>query len=225
MATIVNSITFGVFVERIRKYLSNGWPDISDALTDNEVLTYVYDAIAAAIVKSAETKFNIDGIYPSQDGFITTYSFPSSTLNFDEDAQYYWLLLPHPPVNLPLGVSIKSPFIAGMGRKSFPLIAMHAYQKGYNFELPTPNYGGFYEVEAGVMNIYVDNINLLTKPWTIKVPMLSPRSKTGSDDDVINIPDDTLSLAFDMVTQKLTNRLNRPHTAANTGEPRFTEQP
>ena len=49
MGAIINNITFGVFVERIKKFCENNWPDQKLDVTSNEILLYVYEGIGAAI--------------------------------------------------------------------------------------------------------------------------------------------------------------------------------
>ena len=190
---------------------------------------YTYEALGEVITQQANNQYTATGIYPDQDSFVTTYSFACSTLTYDISSQIHTLTLPFPPINIPLGYSIKSPYFTGTGApgKSAPLAVIHAYQKGYAALLPTPDdIPGSYDVEGDQMHIYVDNGLMLTlTPWTLKIPMLSARSRTGSDDDLINLPDGEMSMVFDIVIQKLANKWNRPRTQANTGAPRTTETP
>lgn len=225
---MIQTVSFSQLSERIKRWLSNNWPDIADTTTNNEIYLFIYEAIGEVITQSANQKYQAEGIYPSQDSFVTTYSFACSTLKYDFGTQISSLTLPFPPINLPLGYSIKSPWFSGTGApgKTFPLIPINGYQKGYAFELPTPNgVAGYYEVEGDQMSIHSEGIILTNTGWALKIPMLSARSRSGSDDDLINLPDGEMSMVFDMVTQKLANKLNRPRTQANTGAPRFTEQP
>lgn len=227
MATLISTQSWGQMLERIKKYLSNNWPDIADSYTDNELALYAFEGVAEAMVQHAELKYKLEGVYPDQEGFITRYTFAASAISQDIISQVYSLTLPLPPVNLPLGVSIKSPFWTGFNAPSFPWIAVHAYQRGYNFELPTPDFGTFYYVEGNTLYIDIRNalVDLQNSGWTANIPMLSARPRTGSDDDLINLPDDEMSIAFDMIIQKLVARVNRPRTQANTGAPRLTEAP
>jgi hypothetical protein len=224
---MIATVSFGQLIERVRRWLSNQWPDIADTTTNNEVALYVYEAIGEVITQQANQQYTATGIYPDQDSFVTNYSFPCTTLSYNFSSQVHTLTLPFPPINLPLGYSIKAPYFSGIGApgKSAPLLPVHGYQKGYSSELPMPDdVAATYEVEGNQMNIYVTSGIMLTLTgWTLNIPMLSARSKTGSDDDLINLPDGEMSMVFDIVTGKLANKLNRPRTQANTGAPRFTE--
>lgn len=225
MGTILTSITFGKAVERIQKFLANNYADISNNVDDNEILMYFFGAAGEIIEHDANQKYAVEGIYPGQDSFITTYTFAASTLTYDWDVGNYTLTLPFPPVNLPLGYSIKSPVFVGMGGISFPLLPIQAYQRGYDRQLPFPDFGGSYQVEGDQMTIDAPNVDLLNSGWTLKVPMLSPRSKTGNDTDIIQMPDAALEMVFDMVVERLVNRKRQPMNTANTGVDRYTEKP
>ncbi len=224
---MIATVSFGQLIERVRRYLSNQWPDVADTTTSNEIALYIFEAIGEVITQQAGQKYAAEGIYPSQDSFVTTYAFPCSGMTYDLTSQIHTITLPFPPINLPLGYSIKSPYFAGTNApgKSSPLMPIQGYQKGYWSALPMPDsWPGTYEVEGNLMNVYVNNGIMLTiSGWTLKIPMLSARSRTGSDDDLINLPDGEMSMVFDLVIGKLTNKLNRPRTAAATGQPRFTE--
>jgi hypothetical protein len=221
---MITTITYKKFAERIQKFLANNWPDIANTITPNELYMYVFGSMAVMIETDANQKYQLEGVYPSQDGFVTTYAFAMSDLSFDYDSLEYALTLPFPPVNLPLGYSIKTPHFTGGGGPSFALIPVHAYQWGYQNQLPTPDFGGFYKVENSAMTIIAPNVDLINSGWTLKVPMLSPRSATGADTDIINMPDGALEQVFNMVVEKLLNRKQQPMTNVNAGVERYTER-
>jgi hypothetical protein len=222
---IITTVTFDKEVERIQKFLANNYADIANNITDNEILIYWFGAAGEVIEHDANQKYVLEGIYPSQDSFITTYSFPASAFTYDWDLGNYTITLPFPPVNLPLGYSIKSPMFVGMGAQSFPLLPIMAYQRGYDSQLPFPDYGGSYWVEGDQFTIQAPNVDLLTSGWTLRIPMLSPRSKTGSGSDIIQLPDGAREMIFDMAIERLVNRKNRPQNNVNSGVDRYTEKP
>ena len=214
MANVLNTITWAVAAERIQRRIFNGWPSIAANITANETYLYLYEAIAAVITQKSEKGLAIEGIRAIPEGFITTYTF--TTLARDTTTGYYTVSLPQPPVGLPLGYSIVSPYFAQSGITSYPLIAVHPFQRGYYGKLPTPNYGAYYFVENSVM--YIDMVgNDPVSAGTLYVPMQSPRSATGQDTDVINMPDEAMSMVFDMVVKKLTDRLDVPADNVNDG--------
>ena len=161
-----------MFFERVQKFLANNYPDVSNNITNNEISLYMYGEAGVVIEDEANKKYQLEGIYPDQEGFITTYSFPASDFTYNWDTLEYAVTLPFPIVNLPLGVSIKSPYFTGGGGVSLPLFALHAYQRGYDNQLPSPDIGLVYYAENMTMTIRSPKIDLVSSGWTLKVPML-----------------------------------------------------
>lgn len=214
MAVLINSITWAVAAERIKRRLYNGWPSIAENTTPNEIYLYLYEAIATVITQKSERGLAVEGIRAIPEGFITTYSFTNFTK--DQIRGYYTVTLQQPPVGLPLGYSIISPYFATVGQVSYPLIAIHPFQRGYYDKLPSPNFGVYYFVENSTffMDFKGQDTSIV---GTLYIPMLSPRGATGQDTDVINIPDEAMSMVFDMVVQKLTQRLEVISDTINDG--------
>jgi len=222
---MITSINFGMFTERVKRFLANNWPNTTLDVTSNEILLYMFEAVGSAIVNSSKENFREVGLNLVSEGFITNYSFDTSTLSYDINTGDYYVTLPAPPVNLPLGYSISAPYFSGAQAKSYPLLAIQPFNRGYALKMPTPNYGVYYWVEGSILKIDSQGADLKNSGLTLNVPMQSPRSSTGSDDDVINIPDDQMSNVFDMVVAKLVDRMNRPKDNVNDGSPHYTEQP
>jgi len=214
---MITQVTFGVFVERIKRYLSNGWPDIADNYTSNEILLYVYEALATAITTSAKESYKVDGIYSTYEGFITTFSFAASAFTRDAKTGYFKVTLPAPPVGLPLGYSIKAPTFVGDGAESYPLIFLQSFNRANALKMPTPNFGIYCWPENRTLFLYANGQNLMALPQTLNVPMLTARGATGSDTDVINAPDDDIEMAFKIVIDNITGRVDRPKTLTNAG--------
>ncbi len=211
---IINQITYKVAAERIERRLFNGWPSIAANITSNEIYLYLYEAVAAVIIQQSNLNIRVDGVRSIPEGFITTYKY--STFSKDYNTGLYYITLQAPPINLPLGYSIISPYFANNSNVSSPLILVSSYQRGYNKLLPTPNFGIYAYVEGSTMFIDTNGTDI-TLLGTLYVPMLSARSATGNDTDVINIPDDAMSTVFDIVIQKLTQRLQIPQDNVNDG--------
>jgi hypothetical protein len=214
MATAIQSITFGVAAERIKRRIFNGYPTVAENLSNNELYLYLYEAIALVIVQTSEKGLQVEGARSIPEGFITTYKFTSFTK--DITTGYYSVVLPHPPVGLPLGYSIVSPYFAANGTTSFPLIAVNPFQRGYYDKIASPNYGVFYFVENNDLYIDFRGKDALSA-GSLYIPMLSPRPVTGNDTDLINLPDDAMSMVFDIVVNKLTQRIQMPTDEINDG--------
>ena len=44
MANTIATVSFGQFVERVKRWLSNNWSDIADTTTSNEIILYLWEA-------------------------------------------------------------------------------------------------------------------------------------------------------------------------------------
>lgn len=216
MANALNNITFQVFAERVKRRIFNGYPSIAENTTNNEIYLYFYEACGVAITRMSNSNLQVEGVRSIPEGFLTTYKF--STFTKDYARGWYSVTLQQPPVNLPLGYSIVSPYFGNAGFVGYPLIAVHPFQRGYYSKLPTPNFGGYYFVENNIF--YVDTVGAdINSVGSLYVPMLSPRTATGSDTDTINMPDDAFSMVFDIVVQKLTQRLEIKKDRETDGKP------
>jgi len=222
---IIGTSTFGQFFDRVKKFLQNNWSDVKFDLTDNDIGMYTYECIGAVIAQMSERAFQEVGIRSVPEGFITTYKFTGADMSQDKDTGYYSLTLPSPPVGLPLGISLQSITFAKQGQVSFPVIWVNPYQKGFYDRIATPNFGVYGWVEGSTLFLNTQAFDLIGADLSIRVPMLSTRTATGSADDIMNVPDDALSMIFDMVVQKLTAKESKPRDNVNDGSPHITEQP
>ena len=213
MGATIQNITFSVFTTRVKRRLFNGYPSIAENVSDREIQLYFYEAAGQVMVRMSEKGMAMDGVRSIPEGFITTYKFTTFTKN--DDTNYYQITLPQQPIGLPLGYSIIDPYFASKGVKSIPLFALDAHQRGYNHFMPTPNIGVAYFVENSTL--YLDTKNISPNGQTLYVPMLSTRSATGLDSDIINVPDDAMAMIFDIVINKLTARLQVATDDVNDG--------
>jgi len=222
---MITGVTFGVFCERVKRRLSNGWPTIKFNITDNEILLYFYGSAATVIKNTSDAAYRVDGIRSAPEGFLTNYQFLGSAITWDKNSGMYTVPLLAPPVDLPLGYSVKSPYFSGYQSESYPLIAMHSFNRGYAMKLPTPNYGVYYRVTGQTFEMDSRGYDLVNSNLTLNIPMLSPRSATGNFTDLINMPDEAIEMAFEMVIKELTERQNTPTDRVNDGNNQFTQQP
>jgi hypothetical protein len=219
---MITNITYKVFIEQIQRRLQNDFPSNEFTATDNEIALYIFQALATAITTAANQAYAVEGIYTTPEAFITTFRIPATDFTRDDDTGQYIATLPHPPLNLPLGYSVLAPTLVGKAQKSFPLIAINGYQKGYAFKMAMPEYGIYYEIEGNKMFITSEDLELKQSGLKLNVSMLSPRGK-GSDDETINAPDDILTQVFDAVIARLTQRVNTPKDTINDGANKKTE--
>ena len=222
---MINQVTFKVFFERVKRRLSNGWPNIKFNITDNEIALYLYGCAATVITQTSDKSYSIDGIRSAPEGFITNYKFTGSQITYSNDNGLYTVTLTAPPVGLPLGYSIKSPYFSGGGAESYPLIAVHSFNRGYALKLPTPNFGVYYRVTGSSFEMETQGFDLINSGLNLNIPMLTARSATNNYSDVINMSDEAIEMVFDMVIKELTERMNTPTDMVNDGNKQYSQQP
>lgn len=222
---MITTLTYDTFIERIKKRLANGWPNIKFSITDNEILMYVYEATATAITMLSTQGLKLDGIRAVPEGFLTTYKIAASSFVQDTNTSYFSVAMPAPLINLPLGYSISEPYFAGAGVPGLPIILVHARQKGFWNKIPTPDYGVYAWVEGLSFIMDGRGLNLALSGQTLYLRMLSPRSATGNTSDVMTMPDEAIKMVFDLVIDELTKRLQTPKDKTNDGNPQYTQQP
>lgn len=214
---MITGITFGVLIERVKRYLSNGWPDIADNYTSNEIMLYIYGALADTLAKSSSMSFTLNGIYNTPEGTLTDFSFPASGFTRDPNTGYFKVTLPAPPINIPLGYSIKAPTFVGNASESYPVIWLEAYNRSVSLKMPTPNFGIYSWVKNRILFLSAEGQNLMTSGLTLSIPMMTARSVSGLDTDLINAPDEMIELAFEMTIDTITGRVDRPKILTNMG--------
>lgn len=220
---MLTSVTYEIFCERVKRRLAAGWPNIKFNVTDNEILLYLYEDAATVIVQMSNGGLSIDGIRTIPEGAVTTYSYTGVQIGYDPNSGLHSINLPGPPVNLPLGYSINDPYLVASGQRSYPLIAVSSYQRGYYDKIPMPSYGILYWAEGSVMYMDARGKDLIGA--TLKVPMLSSRSASGQMTDPINMPDDAMERVFNMVIERLTPRAVAPRDKVNDGNMELSQQP
>lgn len=215
---MISTVTYGTFIEQIKKRLFNNWPSADQAnLSNNEVALYVFQAIATVMTTLANQRYSVEGIYSTSEAFITTYKIALSTATKDTDTNDYSVALPHPPLNLPMGFSVQTPKYAKGNGVLTSLMLIDSYAKGYATSMIEKPTGDYYYVEGSKLLI-VTSTDLIATGWKLLVPMLSSRSATGAETDTINLSDEALSMVFDIVVAKLQQRLGIPVDLVNDGK-------
>lgn len=219
---MIKQITYGVFAELVQRRLQNDFPNSDFTVTENEIFLYTYPAIAQVITAQAGQYYAVEGIFPDLNSFNLTYKFDLSTaLTKDVDTGDYYLTLPQVPVGLPEGVSIKSPTIIGSGKRSYPLIYISGNSRNYALKMPTPSFGGYWYYEASKLVIITPE-NLLTIGKKLSVTMIASRGQNTTD--VMNLSDEAFAAVFDLVINKLTQRIMQPKDLVNDGVDKKTDK-
>jgi hypothetical protein len=105
------TITKRTLIERIQLHVANNFPNDDSSLTDKQVLLYVDQALAFAIVGQIWNNAKLEGSIATPEAYISTYVIDSLTK--DHNTNDWYGTLPQPPVSLPLGLSVTDAFFAG----------------------------------------------------------------------------------------------------------------
>lgn len=212
MASVV-SYTKAVFIERLKRHMNDGFPNASFGASDKEILLYIDEAVAFALVGQAYEGAKMEGSLVVPEGYLFTYSL---SLLQDNNTNEWYTTLPQPPVSLPLGYSINRVYFAsaanGVGQEVLPI---NAKRRGYRNNMPRPS-GAEYWVEGNKLWVTANDGSPLTG-LTLYVNMA--KSRTDDINEVMNFPDDIIEGVFNKVVAKLTNRLQLPKDIINDNLP------
>ena len=201
-------------IERVKRHVASGFPNDEFAISDNEILFLIDDAVAFAIKGMAFEHAKIEGVLAVPEAFQITFEL--DPLVQDTNTGYWYATLPQPPISLPLGYSINQCYFAGAQfGKSSNIMPLSAKRSAYREDLPMPR-GTFYWVENDKIWVWATNNQPLSN-MTVFVQMPSPRSE--SKDDVMNIPEDALTTIWASVTGELLKRYGIPDDVISDGLP------
>jgi hypothetical protein len=219
---MIKTVTYGAFAELVERRLANDFASSEFTVTENEIFLYLYPAIAQVITAQAAQYYAVEGIYPDLNSFNLTYKFDLSTaLTKDNDSGDYYLTLPQVPVGLPEGVAIKSPTLIGSGKRSYPLIYISANTRNFALKMPTPAFGGYWYYEGSKL-VIITSENLITSGKKLSVTMIASRGQNTAD--AMNLSDEAFSSVFDIVINKLTQRIMQPRDLQNDGVDKKTDK-
>lgn len=192
-------------IERIKKHVSDGFPNDDFAPSTNEIMLYLDQAIAFAIVGKAYENAKIEGVLAVPEAFHVTYNL--GIMSQDDTTNEWFATLPQPPLSLPLGYSISDVYFAtpSMGRSesAFPTKVKTV---GYDRYLPQPS-GTSYRVENSIIWVKSSNGNPLSGA-TLYVQM--PVNRSPDLTTPMNMPDDVIMSVFDTVVKELMQRYQVP---------------
>jgi hypothetical protein len=195
-------VTTEQMIDRVRRQYYNDYPDDSAALTDNELLLHINDAVAQVATKQANDAYTIEGILSIPEGYLTTFKITSFTR--DADTGYYYSTLPHPPLGLPKNSGVNSVFFTGVKGQSKPILYVSGNEIDYFRDMPHPPKAAYYWIEGNKLYMWVKSI----LPVGTKVSVRMATHITSSLSAPINVPPDAVGMVFDIVMQRLLVRKN-----------------
>lgn len=201
------AITFSkrMLIERIQRYLNNGFPDTDFKVSANEILLHIDQVLAQQIIGKAYEGAKVEGVLVVPEAFYVTSSLPA--LVKDTVSGYWYTTLPQPPLSLPLGYSISNIFFANQGDgASQPLFPIEAKRVAYRGYMPLPT-GARYWVEGSRLWVQASNNQPLTGQ-DLHVTMAS--SRTNDVNEPMTLPDDAIEGIFNGVVEQLIRRMQVP---------------
>jgi len=192
-----------MFIERVKKHLANGFPHASFPITDNEILLLIDSNIPFVMKGQMFENSKAIGVFETPEAYIVRYEL---TTTQDPLTQEWVATLPQPPVALPIGYSITRAYYSIDGFETNDVIWIKGKRSGYRDLLPRPTgiYGRVINSELRLKG----DANQILYGETVYVEM--PTSRTVSKSDVMNLPDDAISMIFDKTILTLAQRYNLP---------------
>lgn len=204
MASVI-PYTKKMLIERLRRHVANGFPNASFTASEKEVLLYIDQAIAPAMVGQVFNLAKVEGNLVMPEAFLTTYSFNSIAQNTNTNEWY--VTLPQPPVSLPLGYSITRVYFAdAMNGVSQEVLMIKAKRRGYRNNMPRPS-GAECWVTGSTLWVTANDGSPLYG-LTLFVEMA--KSRTDDINEVMNLPDDIIETVFTNVVTKIVQRGQLP---------------
>lgn len=204
MASLIQ-YTKGMFVERIKRHMSDDFSSADFSTSDREILLYIDQAAAATLIGQVYGAAKVEGNLATPEAWLTTYLLISVLK--DSVTGNWYATLPQPPVSLPLGYSISSVYagLAGNGR-SQDFVPIKAKRVGYRNLMPIAS-GGRYWVEGDKIWMALGDGGALTG---LGIYVSMAKTRTESMSETMNLPDDAIESIFQNVVAKMTQRMQLP---------------
>lgn len=194
-----------MLIQRIRKYIANGFPNDSFATSDNEILLHIDQALTFNLVGNVWALSKIEGGMNVPEGYFSTFLLPA--VQQDIVTKEWFSTLPQVPVGLPLGYSLDNLYFAnsvnGKGNQVFLIKAKRvSYRK--NMQRPL---GVNAHVEGNKIILDASNGGSLLNQ------NLYARMATTSTTDMdasMNLPPDAIETIFNSTVAQLTKRYTEP---------------
>lgn len=192
-------------VQRIRKYLADGFPNDSFSASENEILLQIDQSLAFNLVGRVWADAKIEGNIAVPEGYFTTYLLPA--VQQDSITKEWYSTLPQPPIGLPLGYSIDRCYFAnGINGVGNEVYLIKAKRVSYRKNMPMPN-GVRCWVEGSKIILAASNGgSLLNQPLYVRMAS----TRTDDINALMNLPDDAIETIFNSVTLALTKRYQEP---------------
>lgn len=203
-------MTRKVLIEQIRRLYYGGTPSDDANLTENEVNTYINQAIAYFAKVNYSDAINLDGIETVGDAFYST--FKNLPITKDNDTGYYSTTLPHPPLGLARGYGISTvtfPVSTGLAKAPTPISPREV---DYIEQVKLPPSKIFYWAEGNKL-WFKSYTNLVGKFAIVRMITAENSDKTAE----LNVPAEYISDIINWIMNQLRVRKGMPEDTTNDG--------
>lgn len=199
------SYSWQQMINRVKRHISNDFPNANFSASDNEVLLYINEAMSFGIVGQVWQGAKVTGTMEVPEAYLVTFQLP--TLQQDAVTRYWYSTLPQPPLSLPLGYSVNRVYFADpVNGQGLDCQMIKAKRVGRRLNMPL-QFGVRTWVENSKIIFAASNgQSLLGRTAYVQMP--STRAINISD--AINLPQDAEKLIFDTVIARLKERLGLP---------------
>lgn len=204
MASLI-SYTKKQFIERIKRHISDDFPNAEFSTSTNEVLLYIDQALAFGLVGQVYGLAKIEGNLVMPEAYLTTYLLPA--LQQDTITRDWYSTLPQPPVSLPLGYSIQKVYFAdSVNGQSKSVFLIKGHRVAYRTDMPMPS-GARAWVEGSTIKLAASDGSSL---FGLNAYATMASTRTSSLTDLMNLPDDAIEAIFNNVVAKIKDRMQLP---------------
>lgn len=194
-----------MFVERIRRHVTNGFPNDDYSASEREVMLYLDSALAAGMIGQVYANAKVEGNLVMPEAYVTRYAL--TALQQDSVTGEWYSTLPQTPVNLPLGYSITNAFFSSsVYGVSDPILPIRNKRVAYRKFMPSPS-GSSYRVDSNIIYVQASNSQPLLG---LNLYVEMAKSRTDDLNEIMSLPDDAMEAIFMNVVQKLTSRYQEP---------------
>lgn len=204
-------MTRKIIIEQIRRQYYGGVPSDDANLSENEVNAYLSQAIAYMAKVNYTDAIKLDGVENVSDAFYST--FKGLPILKDDDTQFYYATLPHPPLGLSRGYGISTVTFpvgpTGLAKAPLPISPR---ELEYLSEIKTPPSRVFYWAEGNLL-WFKSYVNLVGKFAIVRMV-----SAENSDlNSVLNVPEEYIADIINYVINQLKFRKSIPEDITNDG--------
>lgn len=203
-------MTRRVLIEQIRRLYYGGTPSDDANLTENEVNTYINQAIAYFAKVNYSDAINLDGVETVGDAFYST--FKNLAITKDNDTGYYSATLPHPPLGLARGYGISTvtfPVSTGLAKAPTPISPREV---DYIEQIKLPPSKIFYWSEGNKL-WFKSYTNLVGRFAIVRMISAENSDKTAE----LNVPAEYISDIINWIMNQLRVRKGMPEDTTNDG--------